>query len=133
MKPIAFALMMALAASAGAIAASDEEICAEARERFIAETGKPPEKEPTPTVLMFKERFCPARLTVKQGAAVRFLNVDKRSNHDIKLEAGAEASPRIFPGESFELPGGLPPGEHPYLCTPHVSNGMKGVLVIRPE
>lgn len=129
---VLFTLALALT-PVSALAVSDEEICAEARQRFIEMAGHEPEKEPQAAVLMFKERFCPARLSVKKGTLVRFYNVDKRSNHDVILKPiGKEDSPRLFPGETYDLLADMPPGDYPYFCSPHRDNGMKATLTILP-
>lgn len=130
-RVVLFTLALALT-PVSALAVSDEEICAEARQRFSEMAGHGPDQEPQASVLMFKERFCPGRLSVKKGALVRFFNVDKRSNHDIILQPiGKEDSPRLFPGETFDVIADMPPGDYPYFCSPHRDSGMKGTLSIK--
>jgi plastocyanin len=67
---------------------------------------------------------------VKQGATVRWINVDRRTSHSVWFkEAGRGESERAFPEELVEMTIDLPPGEHPYLCGPHWEReGMVGRL-----
>ena len=106
-------LLLLAGAAAPAAADDTEAICAEAKQQF--------EKAPPNTVdvLMYKYRFCPPKLTVKAGTAVRFLNVEKRTSHSVWFkEAGKKESDRLFPEEMYSLTL-QDAGTYPYLCGPH--------------
>jgi plastocyanin len=108
-----------------------QEVCAEAEQRFAAQGGK---KDPgVVMVLMYKYRFCPPNVTVKVGATVRWINVDKRTSHSVWLkEAGKEESPRIFNFETYEF-SFTTPGKYPYLCGPHwEQEKMIGHVTVAP-
>lgn len=117
----------------GAAAMSDEErarICAKAEKRYQKIFGKSPSSEDVTVVMMHKYTFCPHQVTVRQGASVRWVNVDKRTTHSVWLkEAGKEESDRLFGEESVEMKFDLPPGKYPYLCGPHwKEEGMIGTV-----
>lgn len=136
--PALAALLASLAAVSAATAApklSAEDkaaICAEAAERYRAETGRAQADEPVVTVLTYKNLFCPEDFVVKRGATVRFVNVDRRTSHTVWLrDAGREEGPRFFPGESHEITADLAPGTHEFLCGPHwAEEGMKGTVTV---
>jgi len=130
--------LAAVAIGCGAArAASPEEqrqVCAEAEQRYVESYGKPAKDEAVAVVMMFKHTFCPPSLTVKQGAKVRFVNVDRRTSHSFWFrDAGRPESERFFGGESVEITVDLPTGEHSYLCGPHwQQEGMIGKLIVLP-
>jgi plastocyanin len=106
-------------------------VCAEAEQRFIEQGGK---KDPgVVTVLMYKYRNCPPNVTVKAGATVRWINVDKRTSHSVWLkEAGQPESDRMFNFETYEFPF-TTPGKYPYICGPHgVEEKMVGHVTVTP-
>lgn len=124
MRGPAFVIMGAILGAASwaqaqeaAVDAETKAVCAEAEERFAAAGGtKDPGKV---TVLMYKYRFCPPNVTVKAGAAVRWVNVDKRTSHSVWFkEAGQAETERLFNMESHEISFAAP-GKYPYLCGPH--------------
>ena len=110
------------------------ENCDEAAKRFEELHGRSAASEQPAVVLMYKHTFCPVQLTVRHGAAVRFLNVDRRTSHSFWFkEAGRTESERFFPGEGTSMVIDLPPGEHTYLCGPHWEHeGMVGKLTVVP-
>jgi plastocyanin len=64
-------------------------------------------------------KFEPARIEIKAGTTVRWVNKEKRSNHTVFFEKeGIAESDRLFPGESFERKFDTP-GVYPYICGPH--------------
>jgi plastocyanin len=132
------AAVIALLVSAGpAPAATPEEtaaICEEAARRYQEQFGSAQASSPEPVVAMYKHTFCPRRLTVKQGAAVKFVNVDKRTSHSFWFrDAGKPESERFLPGEGATMTIDLPPGEHSYLCGPHWEReDMTGSLTVTP-
>ncbi len=118
-------------AQEAAFDAETKAVCAEAEERFAAAGGK---KEPgKTTVLMYKYRFCPPNVTVKAGTVVRWVNVDKRTSHNVWFKAaGKPEADRLFNMESHEIP--FPdPGRYPYLCGPHwEQEKMIGHVTVTP-
>jgi plastocyanin len=123
------------ATPANAVVLSDAEraeICREAESRYRAVFGKAPGDEPFIVVLMFKDNFCPQSLTVRQGARVRWVNVDRRTTHSVWFkDAGKPESDRAFSEEAIDMTIDWPPGEYPYLCGPHwEKEGMVGRLTV---
>jgi len=128
---LAFAVL-ALAASP-VLADAESERCEEAAAAYRALTGKDAAAEPTPTVLMYKYRFCPPTIQVKRGASVRYINVDKRTSHSVWLkDDGREESERVFQEGVVEVSTvGLADGEHSVLCGPHWErDGMKAKIIV---
>ena len=128
-----FACLVISPTSAGAT--GDEErkkICAKAEKRYQKLFGKPSTQEDVVVVMMHKYTFCPARIEVKQGTTVRWVNVDKRTSHSVWLkEAGKPESNRLFGEEKVEMTFDLPPGDYPYLCGPHwKEEGMIGQVKV---
>jgi len=122
-------------ASAGASAVSDEErrkTCEKAEERYQKLFGKPSADEDVVVVKMYKYTFCPSAVEVKQGATVRWVNVDRRTSHSTWFkEAGKPESDRLFSEEKVEMTFDLPPGIYPYLCGPHwKEEGMTGQVTV---
>lgn len=120
--------------ASGGLAMSSEQqrICAEAEKRYQQIFGKPSSDEPFLAILMFNNTFCPPEVTVKQGAKVRWINVDRRTSHSVWFKsAGQEETDRVFPEDSVEMTIDLPPGEYPYLCGPHwESDKMVGRMTV---
>ncbi len=119
----------------GAGAASDGErqkICDKAEKRYQKLFGKPSAEEDVVVVKMYKYTFCPGAVEVKQGATVRWVNVDKRTSHSTWFkEAGKPESDRLFSEEKVEMTFDLPPGIYPYLCGPHwKEEGMIGQVTV---
>lgn len=112
--------------------ANDAEICAEAAQRYKEMFGREAASEPVTTVMMFKYRFCPAEITVKKGAKIRYVNIDRRTSHSVWLrEAGLAESERVFSGEVVEVDATLAAGAHEVLCGPHYEReGMRARLII---
>ena len=131
-----FLVAAAVLAAAPAFAVKDEtkipKICAQAEKRYQKVFGKPTADEPVTVVLMYKYTFCPVDVTVKKGDTVRWVNVDKRTSHDIWFkEKGEEPKDRLFPDEHLEMKFDLPPGEYPYLCSPHwEADNMVGTVTV---
>ena len=83
--------------------------------------------------------FTPDTLDIKLGDSVRF-NIT--NTHNV-LEVGkdaweAEESTALAGGFSLPMSGGLllpaqlTTGTHYYICTPHISLGMKGIIFVHP-
>lgn len=128
----AFAFLATTPASAVKDKTKIPKICAEAEERYREIFGKPTADEPVTVVLMYKYAFCPEKVTVKRGTTVRWVNMDKRTSHDVWFkEKGDEPKDRLFPEEHLEMTFDLPPGDYPYLCEPHwESDDMKGTVTV---
>ncbi len=104
-------------------------ICAEAEPRLKDWLADHPIGEGTVAVAIWKEVFCPERLTVKAGRKVVFVNVEKRTSHSVWFRTdGRPESPRFFPDETFEQPADLAEGDHDYVCGPHP--WMRGRLTV---
>lgn len=131
---LSFAL--ALLVAAPALAATDpadvEPICKEAEARYAQMF---PDAKPVPgvaVVKLFNFTFCPVNLTVKAGTTVKFVNVDKRTNHSVWFrESGKAESERFFGEESWEMKFDQP-GEFPYICGPHETEKMTGKIKVTP-
>ena len=124
-----------IALTGSTFAAEDEDaaaLCAEAAERYEAMTGRAPGDEDVTIVLAYKYNFCPKHLQVRTGMTVRWVNVEKRTNHSVWFkQAGRDETERFFPEENVEQTLDLPPGDHPYLCGPHwESHGMVGTVTV---
>jgi plastocyanin len=79
-------------------------------------------------------RFAPARVTVRAGEAVRFVNHDNVA-HTVLQDIGARSgelpafdSSRILPGDSFTWLAQVP-GTYRYICTLHPTV-MTGRIVV---
>ncbi len=112
-------------------AQAQPDVCTEAQERYRGLDIEKPMGDGIAVVLTFKYNFCPKQLVVKKGAAVHFINVDKRTSHSVWFkEAGKEESDRFFPDEGWSVPM-LSAGEFPYLCGPHwEQEGMIGKVIV---
>ncbi len=110
------------------------KICAKAEKRYEKLFGKSSTSEDVAVVMMHKYTFCPPHVTVKQGAVVRFINVDKRTSHSVWFEqVGKKESDRLFGEERVEITFNLPVGDYPYLCGPHwKEQGMTGTVTVTP-
>ncbi len=124
------ALVALLISAGGASAATPEEvaaICAEAAKRYDEQFGSAQSAAREPVVAMYKHTFCPRKLTVKQGATVKFVNVDKRTTHSFWFrDAGKPESERFLPGAVVIRQGDM--GDKFYL----VRSGKADVFVQKP-
>lgn len=110
--------LVAIIAASTAFADDKKDICAEAEERYTDLFGAPSaEAEGVTVVTMYKYNFCPKEITVPVGTTVRWVNVDKRTSHSVKVGNEPE-SDRAFPEEVIEFTF-LTEGEQDYLCGPH--------------
>ena len=96
-------------------------------------------------------RYEPANITIKRGDAVRWTNVSG-GPHNVSfwpdsIPSGAQgplsanmpqqiselSSPMMMnPNESYTISfGGVPAGQYPYHCTPHLAMNMKGVITVQ--
>jgi plastocyanin len=96
-------------------------------------------------------RFEPANITVKQGDGIKFVMVSG-GPHNVAFDpatvpAAAKSqltanmpqqmselsSPMMMnPNESYTISfAGVPAGQYPYHCTPHLAMGMKGNITVQ--
>ena len=80
------------------------------------------------TVRIDRNAYEPARVTVKAGDTVVWLNAEKRTSHDVIFEDG-ERSVRLLPDDTHARTF-TTPGRYPYHCDPHPE--MKGEVVVEP-
>jgi plastocyanin len=111
-----------------------KQVCDKAEQRYQKIFGKSSASEKVVIVLMYNYTFCPAKITIKRGESVRWVNVDKRTSHSTWFkQADKEEGERLFSLEKSEMKFDLPPGEYPYLCGPHwESDGMIGKVTVAP-
>lgn len=96
-------------------------------------------------------RFEPANITVKTGDAIKFVFVSGGPHNvafdgaalsaDVKKQLDANFSSKMAElssnmmlnaGESVTVSfAGIPAGQYPYNCTPHLAMGMKGVVTVQ--
>lgn len=134
MLPALTALLISVGSAPAATPEEAAAICAEAAKRYEEQFGSAQAAAPEPVVAMYKHTFCPRKLTVKRGATVKFVNVDKRTTHSFWFrDAGRPESDRFLSGEGAAMTIDLPPGEHAYLCGPHWEReDMTGTLTVVP-
>lgn len=80
------------------------------------------------TVSIDKYQFLPAKVTIKAGDTVTWVNNEKRTSHSVLFEDVPE-SDRFFPEEKWQRKFDKP-GLHPYVCGPH--KDMKGEVEVLP-
>ncbi len=117
--------------------ASDERrarICASAEKRYQTLFSSPSADEDVAIVLMYKYTFCPSKISIRRGATIRWVNVDKRTSHSVWLKGpGNTESDRLFGEEQVEITFDGPAGDYPYLCGPHwKEEGMIGMVTVQP-
>lgn len=96
-------------------------------------------------------RFEPANLTVKTGDAIKYVFVSGGPHNvafegatlsaDVKKQLDANFSAKMAElssnmmlnaGESVTISfAGIPAGQYPYNCTPHLAMNMKGVITVQ--
>lgn len=75
-----------------------------------------------------KMKFIPTTIKVKRGDTVKWVNNEKRGDHNISFEKeGLPESDRFFPGESWQRTFEKP-GSYPYVCGIHPE--MTGVVEV---
>ncbi len=110
------------------------QICANAEKRYQKLFSGPSADEDVTIVLMHKYTFCPAKISIKRGTTVRWVNVDKRTSHSVWFKDSEKAeSERLFGEEQVEITFDGPTGDHPYLCGPHwKEENMTGLVTVQP-
>ena len=96
-------------------------------------------------------RFEPANITVKQGDGIKFVMVSGGPNNvafdpatvpepakkqltaNMPQQISELSSPMMMnPNESYTISfAGVPAGQYPYHCTPHLAMNMKGVITVQ--
>lgn len=107
-RPILRGLCVAAALAAMAASAAAEEVA---------------------TVRIHDYRFDPAKLRIKAGSSVRWLNDEKRASHSVLILGEGRESERLFPGEHYTRRFDTP-GRYPYSCGPHPE--MHGEIEVEP-
>jgi plastocyanin len=74
--------------------------------------------------------FSPATLSVKTGTTLTIANVGSAA-HTFTI-TGHGINVVNNPGQTQQIKITLPPGTYPFVCTFHVSLGMKGTITITP-
>lgn len=125
------AILALLSFATPAIAADDPALCAEADARFAKLQNVAPAVAGEVLVMMYKYRFCPARIVIAPGTTVRWVNLERTSHNAWFKDAGHAEPDRLFQGESWSFTYSQP-GDYPYLCGPHgQQEGMTGMVVVR--
>lgn len=89
---------------------------------------QPPESQAGTKVKMENIEFKPAKLTVKVGETVTWINEDT-VEHDVTATSGADFKSELFAeGKSFEYKA-TKAGTIKYVCTVHP--GMEGTLIVK--
>ncbi|MDP9231856.1 MAG: cupredoxin domain-containing protein [Actinomycetota bacterium] len=73
--------------------------------------------------------FSPTTLTVPQGQTITISNVSPSTTHTFTV-TGQTIDLTNQGGQSQQLTIDLPPGTYPFICRFHVSQGMKGTLIV---
>lgn len=97
--------------------------------------GPPPARAANQEVTMgsaenpYDLKFFPDVVEIAVGDTVTWRNLSDLE-HDAKADNGAFDSKLLKKGETFQFKA-TTPGEISYVCTPHESAGMKGVVKVR--
>ena len=73
--------------------------------------------------------FTPADFSIKSGSTLTVTNVSASIPHTFTV-TGQKIDITNQGGQSQQVKISLPPGTYPYVCTFHVSQGMKGVMTV---
>lgn len=83
-------------------------------------------------VRLRNKQFDPPVVVIHEGDTVIWVNETKGGWHDVQSFEELFSSPRLRWGEVF-MHTFEEPGTFGYFCTPHVIDGMQGVVVVLPE
>jgi plastocyanin len=72
--------------------------------------------------------FSPSTFTIAQGGVVTVKNVGTLT-HTFTIQ-GHGVNEVMSPGQSAKVTINLPPGTYPFICTIHVSQGMRGTITV---
>jgi plastocyanin len=81
----------------------------------------------TVTVELIDYAYSPAELEIPAGTTVRWVNMERRTSHDVYFPDEDLGSERLFPEEHWERRFDNP-GTYAYHCRPHESRDMRGVI-----
>ena len=73
--------------------------------------------------------FSPTSLSVSKGTTLTVKNVSSSTAHTFTIQ-GKGINVVNQAGKSATVKVDLPPGTYPFICTFHVSSGMKGTLTV---
>jgi len=73
--------------------------------------------------------FTPTKISVKHGATLTVTNASASTPHTFTV-TGMGIDVTNDGGQSQQVNIDLPPGTYPFVCTFHVSEGMKGTLTV---
>ena len=73
--------------------------------------------------------FTPADISVKHGSTLTVTNASASTTHTFTV-TGQKIDITNQGGQSQQVKINLPPGTYPFICTIHVSEGMKGTLTV---
>ncbi len=77
-------------------------------------------------VTIAQRRFVPARITVRTGTTVRWINSERRTGHSVQFSGpGGFRSGIILPGQNWTHTFDKP-GIYTYSCAPHPA--MRGMV-----
>jgi plastocyanin len=73
--------------------------------------------------------FTPSDISVKKGTTLTVTNASTSTTHTFTV-TGQKIDITNDAGQSQQVKIDLPPGTYPFICTIHVSEGMKGTLTV---
>lgn len=76
--------------------------------------------------------YHPEELDIAPGTTVRWVNMERRANHDVYFPDMDVGSPRLFPEDSWEHRFDEA-GTHDYYCRPHEDRDMRGVIHVSDD
>lgn len=94
----------------------------------LAQQSAPDAPHDVAQVVIVQQRFLPARLTVKAGTTVTWVNSERRTGHAVRA-SGRDGfqSPLLMPGQSWAHRFDKP-GLFAYSCGPHPE--MRGLVEV---
>lgn len=99
---------------------------------LLALPGMADEQAEVVEIIVKDYEYQPAELTIAPGTTVRWVNQERRANHDVYFPDEDIGSPRFFPEESWERTFDEP-GEYPYHCRPHEDRDMHGMIRVEVQ
>lgn len=94
----------------------------------LAQESAPDAPADAAQVVIVQQRFVPARLTVRAGTTVTWVNGERRTGHAVRaMGRGGFQSPLIMPGQSWAHRFDKP-GVFAYSCGPHPE--MRGLVEV---
>ena len=84
------------------------------------------------TIMQANYQFTPSAPSAKEGATIRITNSTTTTPHTFTI-TGTAVDITVDPSTSQTVKLNLPPGTYPFICSYHVSSGMKGTLTVSPR